>query len=224
MGWRPPKGKLDVYGQEIEDRLYNARDFDRTLILDQRTQLVARKVSEFLKGTDRYQKTIVFCEDIDHAERMRQALVNENADLVAEDSRYVMRITGDSNEGKEQLDFFIQPERRYPVVVTTTKLLSTGVDVQTCRLIVLDQTIQSMTQFKQSIGFLHICFGAQDVEQIEPGLGIVLVPRRRVPELDFVFPGPRQPLAVPTERQAEGPLSASFPGQHLLASDQVPQP
>ena len=151
-GWRPPAGKRDKYGQLIEDRIYNQRDFDRTLVLDQRTQLVARKVTEFLKGTDRYQKTIVFCEDIDHAERMRQALVNENPDLVAEDSRYVMRITGDNDEGKAQLDFFIQPESRYPVIATTSKLMSTGVDAQTCRLIVLDQTIQSMTQFKQIIG------------------------------------------------------------------------
>lgn len=151
-GWRPEKGKHDKYGQEIEDRVYNQRDFDKTLVLDQRTQLVARKVSEFLKATDRFAKTIVFCDDIDHAERMRQALVNENADLVSQFEKYVMRITGDNAEGKAELDNFILPEKRIPTIVTTSKLLTTGVDAQTCKLIVLDQRIQSMTEFKQIIG------------------------------------------------------------------------
>ncbi len=126
-GWRPERGKRDKHGREIEDRVYNQRDFDRNLALDQRTQLVAQKITEFLKGTDRYQKTIVFCEDIDHAERMRQALVNENADLVAEDPRYVMRITGDNDEGKAQLDFFIDPESRYPVIAVTSRLMGTRI-------------------------------------------------------------------------------------------------
>jgi type I restriction enzyme R subunit len=121
-------------------------------VLERRTELVARKVTEFLKATNRFDKTIVFCEDIDHAERMRQALVNQNADLVARDRRYVMRITGDEPTGKAELDNFIDPESRYPVIVTTSKLLSTGVDVQTCKLIVLDQRIESMTEFKQIIG------------------------------------------------------------------------
>jgi type I restriction enzyme R subunit len=121
-------------------------------VLEQRTQLVARKVTEFLKATDRFDKTIVFCEDIDHAERMRQALVNENADLCAQNRKYVMRITGDNPEGKAELDNFIHPEERYPVIVTTSKLMSTGVDAQTCKVIVLDQTIRSMTEFKQIIG------------------------------------------------------------------------
>jgi type I restriction enzyme R subunit len=151
-GWRPEKGKTDKHGQEIEDRIYNQRDFDKTLVLEKRTQLVARKVSEFLKATDRFAKTIVFCEDIDHAERMRQALVNENSDLVAQHEKYVMRITGDNPEGKAELDNFILPEKRIPAVVTTSKLLTTGVDAQTCQLIVLDQRIQSMTEFKQIIG------------------------------------------------------------------------
>ncbi len=151
-GWRPEAGKLDKHGQEIEDRIYNQKDFDRTLVIDQRTELVAKKITEFLKGTDRFAKTIVFCEDIDHAERMRQALVNENADLVAENHKYVMRITGDNEEGKNQLDFFIDPESRYPVIVTTSKLMTTGIDAQTCKLIVLDRRIQSMTEFKQIIG------------------------------------------------------------------------
>jgi len=151
-GWRPDKGMVDRYSNEIEDRIYNQRDFDRNLVLEKRTQLVAKKVSDFLKQTNRFDKTIVFCENIDHAERMRQALVNENADLVAENSKYVMRITGDNDEGKLELDNFIFPESRYPVIATTSKLMTTGVDAQTCKLIVLDQRIQSMTEFKQTIG------------------------------------------------------------------------
>ena len=151
-GWRPEKHKIDKYGKEIEDRIYNQKDFDRDLVLDQRTKLVARKVTEYLNATDRFDKTIVFCENIDHAERMRQALVNENGDLVAQNSKYVMRITGDNPEGKAELDNFILPESRYPVIATTSRLMSTGVDAQTCKLIVLDQRIQSLTQFKQIIG------------------------------------------------------------------------
>jgi len=151
-GWRPEKHKIDKYGKEIEDRIYNQKDFDRDIVLDQRTQLVARKVTEYLNATDRFDKTIVFCENIDHAERMRQALVNENGDLVAQNNKYVMRITGDNPEGKAELDNFILPESRYPVIATTSRLMSTGVDAQTCKLIVLDQRIQSMTQFKQIIG------------------------------------------------------------------------
>lgn len=152
IGWRPEKGQRDKYGREIEDRIYNQRDFDRTLVLEERTKVVARKITEFLKATDRYAKTIVFCEDIDHAERMRQALVNENADLVTENPRYVVRITGDNEEGKAELDNFIDPESRYPVIATTSRLLTTGVDAQTCKVIVLDRRIESMTEFKQIIG------------------------------------------------------------------------
>jgi type I restriction enzyme, R subunit len=151
-GWRPGKGMVDKYGNEIEDRIYNQKDFDKKLVLERRTQLVAKKISEFLKQTNRFDKTIVFCDNIDHAERMRQALVNENADLAAENSRYVMRITGDNEEGKAELDNFIFPESKYPVIATTSKLMTTGVDAQTCKLIVLDQRIQSMTEFKQIIG------------------------------------------------------------------------
>jgi len=151
-GWRPDKGMLDKFGNEIEDRIYNQKDFDKTLVLEQRTLLVARKITEFLKQTNRFDKAIVFCDNIDHAERMRQALVNENADLVAQNSKYVMRITGDNEEGKAELDNFIFPESKYPVIATTSKLMTTGVDAQTCKLIVLDQRIQSMTEFKQIIG------------------------------------------------------------------------
>lgn len=151
-GWRPEKGKVDKYGQQIEDREYNERDFDRNLILEKRAVTVAAKITEFLKATDRYAKTIVFCENIDHAERMRQALVNANADLAAANKRYVMRITGDNDEGKAQLDNFIDPESTFPVIATTSQLMSTGVDAQTCHLIVLDKSINSMTEFKQIIG------------------------------------------------------------------------
>ena len=150
-GWRPDRGMVDKYGYEIEDRVYNQKDFDKNLVLEQRTKLVAKKISEFLKATNRFDKTIVFCENIDHAERMRQALVNENPDLAA-DSRYVMRITGDNDEGKAELENFTFPESKYPVIATTSKLMTTGVDAQTCKLIVLDQRIQSMTEFKQIIG------------------------------------------------------------------------
>ena len=151
-GWRPDKGMVDKYGNQIEDRIYNQRDFDKNLVLEKRTELVAKKISDFLKQTNRFDKTIVFCDNIDHAERMRQALVNENADLVAQNSKYVMRITGDNEEGKAELDNFIFPESKYPVIATTSKLMTTGVDAQTCKLIVLDQRIQSMTEFKQIIG------------------------------------------------------------------------
>jgi type I restriction enzyme R subunit len=151
-GWWPAPGQRDRYGNVIEDREYNRSDFDRTLVLEERTRLVARKVSEFLKATDRYAKTIVFCEDEDHAGRMRQALVNENGDLCADNSKYVMRITGNDKEGKAELENFIMPSSRYPVIATTSQLMSTGVDAQTCKLIVLDKTINSMTEFKQIIG------------------------------------------------------------------------
>ncbi|HRB14895.1 MAG TPA: DEAD/DEAH box helicase family protein [Nitrospira sp.] len=151
-GWRPEKGKTDKYGQVIEDREYNVTDYDRNLILEKRTELVASKITEFLKATDRFAKTIVFCENIPHAERMRQALVNANPDLAAANSKYVMRITGDNEEGKAQLDNFIDPESTFPVIATTSQLMSTGVDAQTCHLIVLDKTINSMTEFKQIIG------------------------------------------------------------------------
>jgi type I restriction enzyme, R subunit len=152
-GYRPEKGTLDREGVEVEDRIYNQRDFDRVLVIDERTRLVAKKVTDFLQESgDRFQKTIVFCVDEEHAARMRQALINENADLAAENSRYVMRITGSDTEGQAQLGNFIDPESKYPVLVTTSRLLSTGVDAQTCRLIVLDRPVGSMTEFKQIVG------------------------------------------------------------------------
>jgi type I restriction enzyme R subunit len=152
QGWRPSAGQVDKRGQLIEDRVYNQNDMDRTLVLEKRTELVAKKITEFLTATDPFAKTIVFCDDIDHAERMRQALVNLNPERVKENRKYVMRITGDEQEGKAELDNFINPEERYPVIATTSKLMTTGVDAQTCKLVVLDQHIKSMTEFKQMIG------------------------------------------------------------------------
>ncbi len=151
-GWRPIKGQNDKYGHQIEDRVYNRKDFDRNLVIDERTDLVAKKVTAFLKGYDRYAKTIIFCVDIDHAERMRSALAKYNADLVKENHKYIMQITGDNDEGKRELDNFINPEERYPVIATTSELMTTGVDAQTCKVIVLDANINSMTKFKQIIG------------------------------------------------------------------------
>lgn len=151
-GWRPPKGFKDKSGNPVEDRIYNRKDFDKNLVVEERRKLVARKISEFLRGTNRMDKTIVFCVDIEHAEGMRQALINENADLASRNPKYVMRITGDNQEGKNELDNFISPEEKYPVITTTSKLMSTGVDAQTCKVIVLDNNIQSMTEFKQIIG------------------------------------------------------------------------
>lgn len=151
-GWRPPKDFLDKNGNPVEDRIYNRTDFDKNIVVDERRELVAKKITEFLKGNDRFAKTIVFCIDIEHAEGMRTALANANADLVAQNNKYVMQITGDNEEGKRELDSFINPSERYPVIATTSKLMTTGVDAQTCKLIVLDSNIGSPTEFKQIIG------------------------------------------------------------------------
>lgn len=151
-GWRPPKGYKDKNGDPVEDRIYNRKDFDRNIVFDERRKLVAHKITEFLKGTDRFSKTIMFCTDIEHAEGMVTALTNENGDLIKENRKYIMQITGDNDEGKKELDNFINPEEKYPVITTTSKLMTTGVDAKTCKLIVLDSNIKSMTEFKQIIG------------------------------------------------------------------------
>ena len=151
-GWTPPPGMTDDLGQTIEGRTYNQKDMDRILILNQRTKLVARRVMQLLTATDPFAKTIIFCEDIDHAERMRAAIVNAAGQLATDNPKYVMRITGDSIEGKAELDNFADSESRFPVIATTSELLTTGLDVKTCRVIVLDKTINSMTIFKQIIG------------------------------------------------------------------------
>ena len=152
-GWRPTKGMKDKYGHNVPDRIYNVTDHDRNIVIDDRTRLVAKKVSEFLKNSgDRFAKSIIFCVDIDHAERMRMALANENSDLMIKNPYYILKITGDDDIGKKQLDNFIDPASKYPVIATTSKLMTTGVDAQTCKLIVLDSHIKSMTEFKQIIG------------------------------------------------------------------------
>ncbi|WP_100033822.1 EcoAI/FtnUII family type I restriction enzme subunit R [Escherichia coli] len=152
QGWRPTKGQTDLNGEVIDDRIYNQKDFDRTMVIDERTELVARTITDYLKRTNPMDKTIIFCNDIDHAERMRRALVNLNPEQVKKNDKYVMKITGDDEIGKAQLDNFINPKKAYPVIATTSELMTTGVDAKTCKLVVLDQNIQSMTKFKQIIG------------------------------------------------------------------------
>ncbi len=152
QGWRPTKGQTDLNGEVIDDRIYNQKDFDRTMVIDERTELVARTITDYLKRTNPMDKTIVFCNDIDHAERVRRALVNLNPEQVKKNDKYVMKITGDDEVGKAQLDNFINPKKPYPVIATTSELMTTGVDAKTCKLVVLDQNIQSMTKFKQIIG------------------------------------------------------------------------
>jgi type I restriction enzyme R subunit len=226
-GWRPEIGQTDKYGQEIEDREYNVLDFDRALVLEKRTELVAAKITEFLKSTNRFAKTIVFCENIDHAERMRKALVNANADLAAANSKYVMRITGDNDEGKAQLDNFIDPESTYPVIATTSQLMSTGVDAQTCHLIVLDKRINSMTEFKQIIGrgtrinedynklfftimdfrqatalFADPTFDGDPVQVYEPGPGDPVVPPEDVLPDDEIGEAPGPDYGAPLDPDA----------------------
>ncbi|UGQ55342.1 DEAD/DEAH box helicase family protein (plasmid) [Rhodococcus qingshengii] len=210
-GWRPEAGKTDKHGQAIEDRIYNQRDFDRGLVLEQRTKLVAERVTQYLKESgDRYAKTIVFCQDIDHAERMRSALANENSDLVVENRKYIMRITGDDTEGKAELDNFIDPESRYPVIATTSELMSTGIDAQTCKLIVLDQAISSMTKFKQIIG------RGTRINEEHGKFYFTIMDFRRVTELfadpDFdgapvviYTPGPDDPVDPPDDPEIPGP-------------------
>ena len=152
-GYRPEAGKRDVNGNIIEnEETYYQADMDKKIIIDERTQAVAKRVTEFLKNSDRFNKTIVFCIDIEHAERMRQALIKENTDMVSQNPKYIMRITGDNSIGKAQLENFIDVEEKYPTIVTTSKLLTTGADCKTCKLIVLDSNINSMTEFKQIIG------------------------------------------------------------------------
>ena len=151
-GWRPYKGQKDIYGNEIPDREYTNSDFDTKIILEDRTREVAAEITKYLKATDRMQKTIVFCANEDAAERMRMALSNENADMVKENPDYVVRITGSDEYGKSKLDYFISVSQKYPVIATTSKLLSTGSDCKMTKLIVLDEMIGSMTEFKQIIG------------------------------------------------------------------------
>ena len=152
-GYRPPSGKLDVDGHPVKDRIYTQKDFDRTIIVEERQEIVAKRITDYMKENDcRYAKTIVFCENIDHADAMVLKLKNLNSDLVQENSKYIMKITGDDEVGKAELENFTDPNTKYPVIAVTSKLMSTGVDSETCELIVLDKSIGSMTEFKQTIG------------------------------------------------------------------------
>lgn len=151
-GWRPIKGQLDVYGNEIEDRIYNNSDYDYNIVIEDRINQVAAEITNYLKSTDRMAKTIVFCATEEHAERMRIALTNLNSDMCRQNPDYIVRITGSDDYGKSKLDYFISVSAKYPVIATTSKLLSTGADCKMTKLIVLEQTIGSMTEFKQIIG------------------------------------------------------------------------
>lgn len=231
LGWRPTQGKVDSKGQVVEDRIYNASDMNKTLVLTQRDQAVARRITEFLKATDRMAKTIVFCEDIDHAARMRQALINANPDLASQNPKYVMQITGDNEEGKLELDNFINPRKPYPVIACTSRLMTTGVDAKTCKLVVLDRTINSMTEFKQIIGrgtridedygklwftildfkratelFADEAFDGEPVVVFEPQAGGPVVPPEEVDTADGVQPGTT--MAGP----GEGGMNGDPPG------------
>ncbi len=210
FGWRPTEGMTDKLGNLIEDRVYTGADMNRKLVLERRDEVVAAKITEYLKATHRYDKSIVFCEDIDHAARMRQALSNANADICQSQPNYVVQITGDNAEGKAQLDNFIDPEKVYPVIATTSKLMSTGVDAQTCKLIVLDQNIRSMTLFKQIIGR-----GTRLREDLGKSWFTILDFKRATelfadPTFDgdpvqIYEPGPGQPVAPPDPPQQPGP-------------------
>jgi type I restriction enzyme, R subunit len=217
QGWRPSTGQVDKRGQLIEDRIYNQSDMDRTLVLEKRTELVAKKITEFLTATDPFAKTIVFCDDIDHAERMRQALVNLNPERVKENRKYVMRITGDEQEGKAELDNFINPEERYPVIATTSKLMTTGVDAQTCKLVVLDQHIKSMTEFKQMIGRgtrINEDYGKYwfTIMDFKKATELFADEAFDGPPIVIYNPGPNDPPEPPDEVGEEGASGGVVPG------------
>ena len=232
VDFRPQLGEKDKYGYLIEDRIYNQKDFDRKLVIEARTQAVAGKITAFLKESgDRFQKTIVFCVDEEHAARMRQALINENQDLVQENARYVMRITGSDTEGQAQLGNFIDPESKYPVLVTTSRLLSTGVDAQTCRLIVLDREVGSMTEFKQIVG------RGTRVHEDTNKFYFTLIDFRKAtnhfadpifdgPALQIYEPGVEDPIAppddVPIPEEGEDPLPPTPGADETLVFDPNP--
>lgn len=228
LGWIPQAGMTDKHGNVIKNRVYTGADMNRKLVLEHRDEVVAAKITEYLKATDRHAKTIVFCEDVDHAARMRQALANANADICATNPKYVVQITGDNPEGKAQLDNFIDPAKPFPVIATTSKLMSTGVDAQTCKLIVLDQNIKSMTLFKQIIGrgtrlredlgktwftiidfkgatklFADKDFDGEPVQIYEPLPGEAMVP----PEVPSDTATPPTGTGLPTEPKPLGPFA-----------------
>lgn len=235
-GYRPEKGEVDKHGLPIDDRIYNIKDFDRKIVIDTRTQRVAKWISDYLKESgDRMQKTIVFCVDTEHAALLRQALIIENQDLVLKNERYIMRITGDDTAGTAQLGNFIDPESPYPVIVTTSRLLSTGVDAQTCRLIVLDRAVGSMTEFKQIMGrgtrvhedtkkyyftlvdfrkatnhFADPDFDGEPVQIYEPGEDDPVIPPDDIPPLgdpeDPIPPEPGEDEEILVQPPPPGPL------------------
>ncbi|RIV18152.1 restriction endonuclease [Fibrisoma montanum] len=219
-GWRPPKGKLDKKGKPVEDRIYNRADFDRNIVVEERRKLVAEKITEYLKGQNRFMKTIVFCVDIEHADGMRSALAKQNADLVKQNYKYVMKITGDDEEGKRELDNFINPEERYPVIATTSKLMTTGVDAQTCQLIVLDTNIQSMTEFKQIIGR-----GTRINEEFGK-LYFTILDFRNVTDLfaDPAFDGDPVRIKVAAEDESIATVEAEEENDEGLVDDQGDKP
>lgn len=225
-GWRPTQGLRDKFGHDIEDRIYNLRDYDRKLVIERRTEVIARRVSEFLRATDRFAKTIIFCVDIDHANRMRQALINENADLVAENINYVVKITGDDEVGKRELDNFTDVEERYPVIATTSKMLTTGIDTKMVKLIVLDSNINSITEFKQIIG------RGTRIREAEGKVYFTIMDFRQAtnnfarPEFDgdpvqIYEPGEDEPI-VPPEEIPEGEANADTPLPENLSSTERP--
>jgi len=224
--WRPTKGLCDKHGYEIEDRIYNLRDYDRNLIIDERTQLVARKITEYLKATDRFAKTIVFCIDIDHANRMRQALINENADLVAKHQHYVVKITGDDEVGKRELDNFTDVEERFPVIATTSKMLTTGIDTKMVKVIVLEANIGSMTEFKQIIG------RGTRIREADGKVYFSIMDFRRATNLfadpDFdgdpvqIFePAPGDPVTPPDEDVEETPCGDPLEGDDVFTPPNI---
>ena len=217
--WRPTMGLRDKYGAEVEDRIYNLKDYDRNIVIDNRTQLIAQKITEYLKSTDRFAKTIVFCIDIDHAHRMRQALINENADLVTKHPHYCVKITGDDEVGKRELDNFTDVEERFPVIATTSKMLTTGIDTKMVKLIVLESNIGSMTEFKQIIG------RGTRIREADGKVYFTIMDFRKAtnlfadPEFDgdpvqIYEPGPDDPVTPPFEIEAEDPIEISG-GAHI---------
>jgi len=187
-GWRPPIDFLDKDGNPVEDRIYNRTDFDKNIVVEERRKIVASKITEFLKGYDRFAKSIVFCIDIEHAEGMRTALVNENSDLYKDNNKYIMQITGDNDEGKRELDNFINPSEPYPVIATTSKLMTTGVDAQTCKLIVLDSNIASGTEDESTVEVITDILDGEEIDftgtipypELEGGGDIVAEPKSKI--------------------------------------------
>lgn len=214
-GWRPTTGQRDRFGAEIPDRVYSARDYDRTLILEKRSPVVAKRISDYLRATDRLGKTIVFCEDIGHAERMRHHLVNENSDICATIENYAVRITGDDPYGDIELSSFMDVYSKYPTIATTSKLLSTGVDIPTCKVIVLDQSITTMTEFKQIIGR-----GTRVREDLGK-LWFTILDFRRATELfaDPDFDG--DPLPLPGPDDDDDPLGDPEAGSEKDPNDRA---